>query len=103
MPNVFGNLGALRDANDLYTIQYGAALFGAFTRQLAPTPATAYLQTRGYTTVLDAVQKSGQWEPISGTSGPVRLIDYLPAASGFVDVPQCAFLNYSLEYYLDGH
>jgi hypothetical protein len=43
--------------------------------------------------MLDALQKSGQWEPVAGTGDPLRLFDYLPAASGFVDVPQCAFLN----------
>jgi hypothetical protein len=103
MPNVFGNLGSLRDANDLYTIQVGAAYFGAFTRQLQPNPPALYLAARGYDTVLAAVKKTGTWDPVSGKKGPIRHIDYLPSASAFIDVPQCAFLNYSLEYYFTNH
>jgi hypothetical protein len=29
-------------------------------------------------------------------------LDYPSIESGFLDVPQCAFLNYSLNYYLEG-
>jgi hypothetical protein len=102
MPNVFGNLGSLRDANDLYTIQVGAAYFGAFTRQLQPNPEPAYLSARNYKTVISATKKAGTWNPVSGKKGPIRIIDAVPTASSFIDVPQCAFLNYSLDYYFSG-
>lgn len=34
-----------------------------------------------------------------GAEGSMKLMDYPAVASGFLDVPQCAFLNYSLSYY----
>jgi hypothetical protein len=103
MPNVFGNIGTPRNEDDLRTIRNGAAYFGSFTRNLQPNPDRDYLKARGYTDVLKAVKVNGNWNPVKGESGPIRLIDAIPAASAFVDVPQCAFLNYSLQYYFTNH
>jgi hypothetical protein len=103
MPTVFGNLASLRNADDLSTIQLGTAYFGAFTRQLQPNPDPNYLKARGYTDVLAAIAKTSKWESVTSKNGPIRLIDHVPAASGFVDLPQCAWLNYSLEYYFTNH
>jgi carboxylesterase type B len=103
MPNIFGNLGAPRNTDDLHTMQTGVSYFGAFTRELQPNPSPLYLAARGYDSVIAAVKKTGTWDPVAGKNGPIRHIDYLPSASAFVDVPQCAFLNYSLEYYFTNH
>ncbi|KAJ4599218.1 hypothetical protein HRR83_003971 [Exophiala dermatitidis] len=99
---LFGNFyGPLRDANDLYSVQLVSGYFAEFVRSGQPNPSNAYLQARGYNKTLQGVGESGPWDKVSGTSGPIKHLDY-PAVSGtFVDVPQCAWLNYSLSYYLD--
>jgi hypothetical protein len=102
MPWVFGNLGTLRDANDLFSIQLTTSYFGSFVKTGQPNPPTKYLQVRGYTTALNAIQKTGTWDPVKNEQGPMRRLDYPSVASEFIDVPQCAFLNYSLSYYLEG-
>jgi hypothetical protein len=102
MPWVFGNLGTIRDANDLYSIQLTSGYFAAFIKTYNPNPSAAYLLTRGYVKSLQAIQKTGPWEKVSGEQGKIKLLDYPSYTSGFVDVPQCAFLNYSLPYYLNG-
>lgn len=102
MPWVFGNLGTLRDANDLYSVQLTAGYFAEFVKSGQPNPPEEYLSVRGYTTTLEAVKKTGAWDAVSGSNGPMRLLDYPAVASSFIDVPQCAFLNYSLSYYLEG-
>ncbi|KAJ3040939.1 hypothetical protein HDV00_010150 [Rhizophlyctis rosea] len=102
LPAVFGGLSPLRDANDQKTIQLTMNYFANFMRNGNPNPETWYLKARQYTDVLSAVQKSGKWNPVSSTKGPAALLDYPAKISGFVDVPQCAFLNYSLTYYFDG-
>jgi hypothetical protein len=54
---------------------------------------------------LEAVQNNGEWKAIEpGTTadmGQVMRLDYpLSKSTGWVDVEQCKFLNYSLDYYL---
>ena len=99
---VFGNwYQPFRDNNDLYSIQLVSSYFAEFVRSGQPNPDPEYLRVRGYTTTLEAVESSGAWDKVSGQEGPVRHLDYPSYSSGFVDVPQCAFLNYSLSYYLD--
>ena len=102
MPWVFGDLGELRDANDLYSIQLSTAYFGSFVKTGQPNPDFQYLTVRGYTTALSAIEKTGPWDAVRGDQGPIRRIDYPAVASTFIDVPQCAWLNYSLSYYLEG-
>jgi len=102
MPWVFGNLGTIRDADDLYSIQLTTAYFGEFVKSGQPNPLESYLMVRGYTSALQAIEKTGPWEAVSNDEGPMRLLDYPSVASNFLDMPQCAFLNYSISYYLDG-
>jgi carboxylesterase type B len=102
MPWVFGTIGTLRDANDLYSVQLSTAYFAEFVKSGQPNPSTNYLRARGYTKTLEAIQKTGSWEEVSGTKGPIKLLDYPAVTSPFLDLPQCAFLNYPTSYYLDG-
>ena len=102
MPWVFGNLGALRDNDDLFSIQLTSGYFASFVKSGDPNPDMKYLGARGYRNSISAVMKGGRWDEVSGTQGPMKLLDYPSFSSGFQDVPQCAFLNYSLSYYVDG-
>lgn len=111
MPWIFGNFyDPLRDDNDLYSVQLVSGYFGAFVRQKGnPNPDPEYLKVRGYTQTLASVEgPDGMWGAVDGgagneqEAGVVRHLDYPAYSSGWVDVPQCAWLNYSLSYYLDG-
>jgi len=102
MPWVFGNLGELRDINDLYSIQLTSGYFGSFVKNGDPNPDIKYLEVRGYEKSIEAIERTGQWAEVSGKGGPMKLLDYPSLSSGFQDVSQCAFLNYSLTYYADG-
>ena len=102
MPWVFGTLTTLRDANDLYSMQLISGYFAQFVKNGQPNPSEAYLRVRNYTTTLENVEKYGTWDPVSSNTGPIRLLDYPSVAAEFQDLPQCAFLNYSISYYLDG-
>lgn len=102
MPWMFGTLNTLRDASDLYSVQLISGYFAEFVKTGQPNPSKAYLSARGYGKTLEAVQKTGPWQEVRGKKGPIKLLDYPSVTSSFVDVPQCAFLNYSLSYYLEG-
>jgi len=102
MPWLFGNINVLRDANDLYSVQLTTSYFASFVKSGQPNPEIRYLKARKYSKSQEAIQKTGPWKPVQGEDGPIRLLDYPAVASKFIDVPQCAFLNYSLSYYLDG-
>jgi len=67
-----------------------------------PNPDIKYLEVRGYEKSIEAIERTGQWAEGSGKGGPMKLLDYPSFSSGFQDVSQCAFLNYSLTYYADG-
>lgn len=101
MPWVFGNLDTLRDAADLFSIQVGSAYFGSFVRTGNPNPSEAYLKVRGYTEVTQNAQNTGPWDPVMSAQGSMKLIDFPAKSSGFLDLEQCQFLNYSISYYLD--
>lgn len=104
MPWVFGNFySPLRDANDLYSLQLVSGYFASFVKSGQPNPDPEYLKVRAYTKTLEAVQQQGSWESVTSQEGVVRHLDYPAYSTGFVDVPQCAWLNYSTTYYLDGH
>ncbi|KIW66187.1 hypothetical protein PV04_08388 [Phialophora macrospora] len=98
----FGNFYVpLRDANDLYSVQLVSGYFAEFVRTGQPNIPTNYLQARGYTKTLQGVQASGPWPKVANATGPIKHLNY-PASTGtFVDLPQCAWLNYSISYYLD--
>jgi len=102
LPWMFGNLGTLRDEKDLHSIQLIAGYFAEFVKSGQPNPNMAYLNSRGYVKSAEAVEKTGRWEKVEGSAGPIRLLDYPAVSSPFLDVEGCKFLNYSLSYYLDG-
>lgn len=102
MPWIFGTLSTIRDEQDLWSEQIVTGYFAEFVKSGQPNPSLSYLKARGYTKTLENAMKMGPWQEVSGEKGPIRRLNYPATASGFVDVPQCAFLNYSLSYYLDG-
>ncbi|KAE8449913.1 hypothetical protein EG329_007390 [Mollisiaceae sp. DMI_Dod_QoI] len=102
MPWVFGTLSTLRDANDLYSEQLVSGYFAEFVKSGQPNPSISYLSVRGYTKSIQAIEKTGPWQEVTSTQGSMKLMDYPAVTSSFLDVPQCAFLNYSLSYYLEG-
>ncbi|KAG9228878.1 carboxylesterase family protein [Amylocarpus encephaloides] len=102
LPWVFGNAPFIRDDNDLHSIQLTTGYFASFVKTGDPNPDLPYLQSRGYSKTVEGIEKSGPWEKVSGEDGKIKLLDYPSTTSPFIDVPQCAFLNYSLSYYVDG-
>lgn len=105
MPWVFGNFyEKLRDANDLYSVQLVSGMFAAFVKTGDPNPDPAYLMARGYSSTLEALQSVGTWNAVSaedsGGSTAVRHLDYPGYISEFVDIDQCAWLGYPLDYYV---
>lgn len=103
MPWVFGSPITYRDANDLPSQQLSTAYFAEFIRSGQPNPSEVYLTTRKYTTALQGYKRSGPWEMVSSDQGPTKRMDWPVAmTSTFVDLAQCAYLNYSISYYLTG-
>ncbi|KAK5947410.1 hypothetical protein PMZ80_001560 [Knufia obscura] len=103
MPWVFGNFyDEFRDDNDLYSVQLVSGLFAEFIRSGQPNPSQAYLEARGYTKTLQAIQEVGQWQPVTNaeSQGNVRHLDYPGSVSSFVDAEQCAWLGYPVDYYV---
>jgi hypothetical protein len=100
-PFIFGNVSPIRDSADLRAGQLNSGYFAQFVKSGQPNPSERYLSVRRYEETLHAVQQTGLWKQIKDENGPIRLLDYPSVTSGFVDVPQCAFLNYSLSYYID--
>ena len=103
LPWPFGNFyNPFRDVNDLYSVQLVSSYFAAFVKTGQPNPSEKYLNIRGrsYQKTLQAVQETGPWEKIQDENGPIKFLDYPARTGDFVDKPQCAWLNYSLDYYL---
>ena len=103
LPWVFGTFTApLREANDLYSVQLVSAYWAEFIKTGQPNPNTAYLMVRGqsYQKTLEAIQETGPWEKVQGEDGPIKYLDYPARTGDFVDKPQCTWLNYSLNFYL---
>ncbi|KAF3922263.1 Acetylcholinesterase [Dactylellina cionopaga] len=97
--NCFGNLDPLRDANDLYTIQLSSGYWAEFIKSGTPNPPTRYLTVRGYDKTIEAITKTGRWDEIRNKKGPILLIDYPAVKSDFVDLEQCAWLGFPVDYY----
>ncbi|KAK4943907.1 hypothetical protein LTR10_016623 [Elasticomyces elasticus] len=98
----FGNFYVpLRDANDLYSVQLVSGYFAEFVKSGQPNPPINYLQVRNYTTTLQGVEQSGPWQNVVSDTGPIKHFNYPSYTGTFVDLPQCAWLNYSISYYLD--
>ncbi|KIW10393.1 hypothetical protein PV08_11355 [Exophiala spinifera] len=99
---LFGNFyDPLRDANDLYSVQLVSGYFAEFVKSGQPNPPVDYLRARAYTKALQGVQQSGPWKKVSSAAGPIKHFNYPSYDGTFVDLPQCAWLNYSISYYLD--
>lgn len=98
----YGNQNPLRDQRDLQASQLISGYYAAFARTGSPNPNEDYLQARGYSDTLSAVRETGTWDPVTSDEGPAKQLDYPAETISFLEVPQCAFLNYSLSYYLDG-
>ncbi|KAF1976904.1 carboxylesterase family protein [Bimuria novae-zelandiae CBS 107.79] len=102
MPWVFGTLSTIRDPADLYSVQLTSSYFASFVKTGDPNPDLEYLKVRGYDKVVDAVKKTGAWHQVRKNEGEIQLLDYPSKRSTFVDVEQCKWLGYGLDYYLKG-
>ena len=102
VPALFGQAYPLRAPSDLYSLQTTTAYFGAFIKTGNPNPSEVELRVRGYTTALKAVKQTGPWQQVSSPTGPLKLLDYPSRTAQFQDVKQCAFLNISSNYWLEG-
>ncbi|MCJ1316299.1 hypothetical protein MMC15_001620 [Xylographa vitiligo] len=102
VPWVFGNLYPLRDSLDLYSIQLESGYFAEFVKSGQPNPPLSYLQVRQYDISIKGIAASGSWNPVTNAQGQMKLLDFPSSLSDFQDLPQCAFLKYSINYYLAG-
>lgn len=105
MPWLFGTLNRIREPEDLWSAQLVSSYFGAFVRNGDPNPSLKYLDARGYDMVIEGVKKYGNWAEVEASkkSGDeIRLLDWPSKSAAFVDVEQCAWLGYPLDYYLKG-
>lgn len=105
MPWLFGTLDKLRDPEDLWSIQLVSSYYGAFIRSGNPNPELRYLDARGYDKIIEGVKKYGNWNQVDGgkkQGDEVRLLDWPSKSVGYVDVEQCDWLGYPLDYYLKG-
>lgn len=98
----YGNQNPLRDERDLQASQLISGYYAEFTKSGQPNPSETYLEARGYDNTLQAVRQTGSWDPISSGNGPTKKLDYPSPTVNFPELAQCAFLNYSLNYYLEG-
>lgn len=105
MPWLFGTLNRIRNPEDLWSAQLASSNFASFVRSGDPNPSPKYLDARGYDKVIEGVKKFGQWGEVGATKNSgdeIRLLDWPSQSVGFVDVKQCAWLGYPLDYYLKG-
>lgn len=49
------------------------------------------------------IQESGTWPKVSGKTGPSKDLDWPAPTVIFPELAQCAFLNYSVDYYLNSN
>jgi len=57
---------------------------------------------RGYTNTTTQVALSGPWDPVQNNNGPMKLLDAVSRTDNFQDLPQCEFLGYSINYFVNG-
>ena len=104
MPWLFGTLNRIREAQDLWSVQLTSSYFAAFVRTGDPNPNLEYLNARGYHRVIEGAQTFGQWTQVGAgkkAGDEIRLLDWPSKSAAFVDVEQCAWLGYPLDYYLN--
>ncbi|KAK4499779.1 hypothetical protein PRZ48_007965 [Zasmidium cellare] len=92
----------LRDDDDLLASQLISGYFASFVRTGDPNFDEEYLRVRGYEDELRGVQESGRWEAVSAEDGPSWELDWPSRGVVFPEREQCAWLNYSIGYYLEG-
>jgi carboxylesterase type B len=97
---MFGFMGNMRDEGDLYSMQYSVDALSAFIRTGDPNPSPEMLDLLGHVKTKEIVKETGRWEPVTGKRGPIRVLDYPGTNAEFVDVEQCKWLGYGLEYYV---
>ncbi|KAL1610624.1 hypothetical protein SLS60_002294 [Paraconiothyrium brasiliense] len=102
LPFVFGTLSTIREPADLYYTQLTSSYFASFVKTGDPNPDPEYLKVRGYDKVVDAVRRTGDWDEVTSNGREIRLLDYPSRSAPFVDVEQCEWLGYGLDYYLKG-
>ncbi|KAI8935174.1 hypothetical protein NX059_007767 [Plenodomus lindquistii] len=105
MPWLFGTLSRIRDREDLWSVQLVSSYFAAFVRGGDPNPGSGYLDARGYASVGEGVRMGGRWNEVGASAqggDELRLLDWPSRSVEFVDVEQCAWLGYPLDYYLKG-
>jgi carboxylesterase type B len=105
MPWLFGTLNRIREPQDLWSAQLVSSYFAAFIRGGDPNPSLKYLDARGYDKIIEGVKTYGQWGQIDATrktGDEIRLLDWPSKSAPFQDVPQCDWLGYPLDYYLNG-
>jgi carboxylesterase type B len=101
MPNVFGDIFPIRDNNDLIASQLISGYFASFARSANPNVPVARYNVLGYTQAAQAAKMSEVWLPVTSENGPMKLLDFVSTTAEFQDIPQCAFLGYSTNYYAD--
>ncbi|KAL0931032.1 putative carboxylesterase from carbohydrate esterase family gh10 [Colletotrichum truncatum] len=104
---MFGNLARqglpFRDENDLPWEQYMVDTFSSFARTYDPNPDKDFLRARGFNSTLEALEKSGPWEPSVKDDMKMRLFDWPvddQMMRGFKDIEQCKWLNLPLDFYI---
>ncbi|KAK2754559.1 hypothetical protein FQN54_006960 [Arachnomyces sp. PD_36] len=104
---VFGNLDTelVRNDDDIWFGQVVSGYWGEFVKSGQPNPDPEYLRVRGYSKTLEATGANGEWKAVGPDAvvdlGQVMQLDYpLSTSTGWVDLEQCKFLNYSIDYYL---
>ncbi|PLB52769.1 putative carboxylesterase [Aspergillus steynii IBT 23096] len=99
LPWVFGNLETIRDRLDLRSVELVSAYFAEFIRSGQPNPSNDYLQARGYSGALEAINHLDRWEEVSHLEGPMQRLDFPSARTTFQDMEQCEFLGYPMTHY----
>ncbi|KAJ4324321.1 hypothetical protein N0V94_001379 [Neodidymelliopsis sp. IMI 364377] len=105
VPWIFGTLNRIREPEDLWSVQLVSSYFGSFVRSGDPNPDLKFLQARGYDKVIEGVRGFSQWGQVDGgkkSGDEIRFLDWPSKNTGFVDVDQCNWLGYPLDYYLKG-
>ncbi|KAF6839721.1 putative carboxylesterase from carbohydrate esterase family gh10 [Colletotrichum plurivorum] len=104
---LFGNLVRqglpLRDEHDLPWEHYVVDSFTSFARTFDPNPDREFLRARGFNSTLQALEKSGPWQPAVKGEMKMRSIDWPvkdDMMQDFKDLEQCEWLKLPLDFYV---
>ncbi|TDZ37042.1 Cholinesterase 1 [Colletotrichum spinosum] len=104
---LFGNLARqglpFRDEYDLPWQQYIVDTFTSFARTYNPNPDRDFLRARGFDSTLEALEKSGPWEPAVKGDMKIRSIGWPvknDMVGNFRDLEQCKWLKMPLGFYI---